>query len=91
MEMIGKGGRAIGRSSDGDSEKGPLNIERKKASGQRESVRDTQATTWNSLKRGPGQYVNHMKKKKNWKYISTSQHTENKFHMDQNLYEKTKL
>lgn len=23
MEMIGKGGRAIGRSSDGDSEKGP--------------------------------------------------------------------
>lgn len=45
MEMIGKGGRAIGRSSDGDSEKGPLNIERKKASGQRESVRDTQATT----------------------------------------------
>lgn len=45
MEMIGKGGRAIGRSSDGDSEKGPLNIERKKASGQRESVGDTQATT----------------------------------------------
>lgn len=90
MEMISKGVVTLVEVVMETVRKDLLTIGRKKASGQRESVRDTQATTWNSLKRELGQSVNRVEKK-NWKYISTSQHIEDKFHMDQNLCEKTKF